>query len=133
MNEKFIGILIIIGICIVCLAVGYIGANFFIGRNYNKQIERLSNTIATGQKLNDQLTADNKLLTERNTDAQNRIAELGQQIANDNKATQDRLTRIGNSIEKVGRELGHSGDSIQSVIDGLEQIKKILRTFATGK
>jgi len=130
MNEKIKWVLISFGVCIIFFFIGFICATNISNGKFNKQIESLSDTIKTGEDVNRELRKANIELATRNKFVEGRITDLNEQLADNNRRYQESLNGIKFSLATISRELGSSKDIIQGVIEGLEQIKILIRSLA---
>jgi uncharacterized phage infection (PIP) family protein YhgE len=109
----------------------------------NKYIDRLSANIVAGTALNTSLQQANFRLTEANTrlsstvgDLQAGTNRLEKQIRDGNTEHQRQLEEAGNrfSLIKAGlgtisEGLGKTGTTLQGIIEGLEQIKTLIKSL----
>ena len=120
-------------IFIIAFTIGTFGSYIFTQRRYNKSVEQLSTRIAEGEKLNQQLLTTNRELTAQNTrdrilveELRGTIDSLRGEISNlrsSVKRARGELENIREIVNGIGAGLTEGADIIQSVIDGLEQIK----------
>lgn len=131
MNEKIKQYIFIGLVCLVPLFFGFLCGNAFTAGKNNPTIDKLSADIDAGKKINFELSERNKIIGEQNILAQRRIDELSERIRSDDIGHQKKLVDITNSLGQISDGLGNSGNTIQSVIDGLEKIKGLIREIET--
>jgi hypothetical protein len=109
----------------------------------NKQINQLSNTIATSKIVTTRIEQSNFRLIETNTrlsitnrQLQEGVDRLKKQIRDRDTEYQRQLDESRNRFEtiktgliEISRRLESSTDIVQSVIDGLEQIKNFISSI----
>jgi uncharacterized protein YlxW (UPF0749 family) len=128
----------IIGFAVGCITLWAISSGIS-----NSKIDKLSNTIneskiiANGIEQNNfRLIESNTRLSESNRQLQTGIDRLTKQINDRDTEYQRQLEEIRNrfgnisiTLGKVAEGLADSTGSIQSIIDGLEQIKNLISTL----
>ena len=127
-----------IGFVIGILIIWAIGSNV-----YNKQIERLSNTIAESERINTELqgtntklSATNTRLIESNRQSQATIGNLEKQLRDRDNYIKTELDKIRGGFTTITEGLGQittgleaTGTDIQGIIDGLGQIKDFIKNI----
>ena len=96
---------------------------------HTREFARLSDIVRTGEVLNRTLQADNSALRTANTDAQRSIRELELQLDRDHKQSQAQIERIRATVSDIGSDLAGSGSSIQTIIDGIGSLRKLIEAL----
>ena len=94
--------------------------------NYNGQADELSKQIDAIRDTNKSLSIYNSELVYTNGRLTTTVGELEKRITDDNIFYQRRLGEIGKSLIGVSNSLGDATASIREIIDGIEQVKKLI-------
>jgi len=94
--------------------------------NYNREADKLSKQIDAIRTTNEYLSNHNSELVSTNNRLTATVGELEKRIADDNIFYQRRLGEIGKSLIGVSNSLGDATASIREIIDGIEQVKKLI-------
>jgi len=94
--------------------------------NYNRQADELSKQIDAIRTTNESLSIHNSELVYTNGRLTTTVGELEKRITDDNIFYQRRLGEIGKSLIGVSNSLGDATASIREIIDGIEQVKKLI-------
>lgn len=129
MNEKkIVGILFVF-----CFFIGIILGAVICNRYDDSEIDRISTAISDSQEINRRLKLSNTYLSAINSRLTKSVGELEERIIADNRNYQERLKGIASGLGKISEGLNGTGEDIQSIIDGLEQIKIGLREIEKVK
>ena len=131
MNEKARRHLSVYGLYLFVFLLGLFIGGGSTGYYYNQSIERLSGAISAGEKLNAQLRDTNTRLTEQNIFVQSRIGELEREIISRDQRNKEILTSIGGGLGDLAKGLSGSAGTLQDIIIGIEQIKRVIGSLAT--
>jgi uncharacterized protein YlxW (UPF0749 family) len=117
-------------ICLcVGLLVGIAGCYFIAKGQFDKRYNAISNELATSKSLYTDLQATNTRLQSNYSRATATVERLQKQIDADNSRFNETIDGLKSAIGKTAEGLGQSTEDIQSVIDGLESIKSLIRTL----
>ena len=122
---------------VYCFAFGIIlgaGVLFAIGKGiYNKNIERLSTSIDEGKRQNTELIDTNTRLTKSNSDLTEKLGQfstlnerLSRTVAEYDKRYHDQVSGIKEAIGEISAGLTGSANELQSIIEGIEQLKNLI-------
>lgn len=129
MNEKkIVGILFVF-----CFFTGIILGAVICNRYDDSEIDRISTAISDSQEINRRLKLSNTYLSAINNRLTKSVGELEERIIADNRNYQERLKGIASGLGKISEGLNGTGEDIQAIIDGLEQIKIGLREIEKVK
>jgi hypothetical protein len=94
--------------------------------DHNRQVDKLSKQIDAIRTTNESLSIHNSELVYTNGRLTTTVGELEKRITDDNIFYQRRLGEIGKSLIGVSNSLGDATASIREIIDGIEQVKKLI-------
>ena len=112
------------------LILGAILCFFITQGQYSRTVDRLSARIVEGDELNQELRNTNKLLTDENRQSRELIESLRGDVTELQRINSEARIQLGdirNIIGGIGTGLGEGARTIQSVIDGLEQVKSAVQ------
>lgn len=109
----------------------------------NRKINELSNTINTDKTINTVIQQANFRLSESNSRLSDNVRQLQEGTGRLEKQirdrdaehqrqideTRNRFESIKTGLENISRQFESSGDIIQSVINGLDEIKKLISSI----
>ena len=94
--------------------------------DHNRQVDKLSKQIDAIRDTNEYLSKYNSELVNTNNRLTTTVGELEKRITDDNIFYQRRLGEIGKSLIGISDSLGDATASIREIIDGIEQVKKLI-------
>jgi archaellum component FlaC len=94
--------------------------------DHNRQVDKLSKQIDAIRDTNEYLSKYNSELVNTNNRLTTTVGELEKRITDDNIFYQRRLGEIGKSLIGISDSLGDATASIREIIDGIEQVKKLV-------
>jgi len=103
---------------------------FTISQGYNnKRIDKVSKQLIESESLNTELTEANIRLTESSERLGKRVGELEEQITRDYIRNQERIRNIEEGLVNISDDLIKAKDIVTGVIEGIEQIKKLIESL----
>lgn len=115
---------------IIAFVLGALLCFFFAQGHYSRSIDRLSERLVEGEKLNQQLRSTSRALAEQNSYSGKLIEELRGEnniLVSDVGRARTELGDIKRIIGGIGAGLGEGADIIYAVVTGLEQLKDAIR------
>ncbi len=112
------------------LILGAVLCFFITQGQYSRTVDRLSARIVEGDELNQELRNTNKLLTDENRQSRELIESLRGDVTELQRINSEARIQLGdirNIVGGIGTGLGEGARTIQSVIDGLEQVKSAVQ------
>ena len=112
------------------LILGAVLCFFITQGQYSRTVDRLSARLVEGDELNQELRNTNKLLTDENRQSRELIESLRGDVTELQRINSEARIQLGdirNIIGGIGTGLGEGARTIQSVIDGLEQVKSAVQ------
>ena len=117
-------------ICIgIGLIVGFAGCYFVAKGQFDKRYNTISNELATSKSLYNDLQATDTQLQSNYSRSTAAVERLQKQINADNSRFNTTIDGLKSSLSKTAEGLGTATEDIQSVIDGLESIKNLIRSL----
>ena len=104
--------------------VGYLGQ-----RSSDKQIDRLSNDLATSRALAIGLDDQLAIAQEDKRESDKRVVELEKLYDDYYQRTQKQQSEIASGLEHIAGNISQDTDSVESVRIGLEQIKDFIKAL----
>ena len=118
---------------IICTCIGLLigisGCYYFAQGQFDKRYNAVSNELTASQSLNNDLRSANTALQAANSRSTATVERLKQQLSSDNIRFNATIDGLKEAIGKTAAGLGSTTDAIQSVIDGLESIKTLVRSL----
>jgi hypothetical protein len=111
------------------LVIGIAGCYFVAKGQFDKRFNAVSNELATSKSLNNDLRTANTELQAANSQSTATVERLKQQLSSDNRRFNATIEGLKSAIGETAAGLGSTTDVIQSVIEGLDGIKSLIRSL----
>lgn len=103
---------------------------FSVSQGYNnKRIDKISKQLIESESLNTELTEANTRLRESSERLGKRVGELEEQIARDYQRNQKRIRDFEKGLSNIANDLVTAEDTVTGIIEGIEQIKKLIESL----
>lgn len=118
---------------IIVFIIGIILGVFIANRFYNSEINDLSRTVASIEEINNRLQFSNTNLSSLNSRLTEEVGKLEKRIVDNYREYQERLGIVSSGLGEISKGLSGTGEDLQSIIDGMEEIKIGLRKIEFPK
>ena len=118
---------------VIVFVIGIILGIVITNRFYNSKIDDLSRTVASIEEINNRLQFSNTNLSSLNSRLTEEVGKLEKRIVDDYREYQERLGIVSSGLGEISEGLSGTGGDLQSIIDGMEEIKIGLRKIEISK